>query len=273
MTKTGACLTVQPPIVNGTELGGQEWHDTLFLRYGLEPPDLLMYCDGCQAKFSISHALDFKKGGLVMARHNELRDGIADLAGKTFTPSHVRNDPLIYSGRAVKRTKAAPDRSGGTSTQSEVQPSEVREQKGDLLIRDLWQQGTDSVHDMRVVNTDALTHRKKDPEKCLHEAERGKKKMYLEACLQQRRHFFPFFASVDGLLGVEATATLKRIASRLATEWRQPYSKTCGYINSRVAVTLVRATHLCLRGSWVPAHRISVKRPQWEDGVGLNLFQ
>ena len=45
--------------------------------------------------------------------------------------------------------------------------------------------------------------------------------MYLEACLHQRRHFSPFVASVDGLLGVEATATLKRIASCLATKWKQ----------------------------------------------------
>ena len=59
------------------------------------------------------------------------------------------------------------------------------------------------------------THR---PEKCLEETEKGKKKMYLEACLQQRRHFSPFVASVDGLLGVEAMATLKRIASRLASK-------------------------------------------------------
>ena len=41
-----------------------------------------------------------------MARHNKLRDGVEDLAGKAFTSSHVRNDPLIYSGCAVKRTEA-----------------------------------------------------------------------------------------------------------------------------------------------------------------------
>ena len=51
----------------------------------------------------------------------------------------------------------------------------------------------------------------------------GKKKMYLEACLQQCRHFYPFVASVDRLLGVEATATLKRIASCLANKWKQSY--------------------------------------------------
>ena len=78
---------------------------------------------------------------------------------------------------------------------------------------------------------------------------------------------------MDGLLGVEATATLKMIASRLATKWRQPYSKTCGYVKSRVAITLVRATHLCLRGSPMPAHQNSVQKTQWEDGAGLNNFR
>ena len=91
--------------------------------------------------------------------------------------------------------------------------------------------------------------------------------MYLEACLQQCRHFSPFVASVDRLLGLEATATLKTIASRLATKWKNSYSKTCGYVKRRIAITLVRATHRCIRGSRVPAHRISVQRPQWEDGA------
>ena len=94
-TKTGAWITVQPSTVNGTELGAQEWRDALFLRYGLEPQDLPTYCDGFQARFSISHALDCKKGALVTARHNELHDRVADLAVKAFTSLHVRDDPLI----------------------------------------------------------------------------------------------------------------------------------------------------------------------------------
>ena len=126
---------------------------------------------------------------------------------------------------------------------------------------------------MRVVNTDALTNKTKYPEKCLHEAEWGKKKMYLEACLQQSRNFSPFSASMDRLLGVEATATLNRLANRLATKWKQSYSKTCGYVKSRIAITLVRTTHRFIQGSRVPAHRISVQRPQWENGAGLNLFR
>ena len=94
--------------VNETELGAQEWRDALFIRYGLVPPDLPKYCNVCEARFTISHALDCKKGGLVTVRHNELRDGVADLANKAFTPSHVHNDPIIYSGYALSRTKPTP---------------------------------------------------------------------------------------------------------------------------------------------------------------------
>ena len=117
---------------------------------------------------------------------------------------------------------------------------------------------------MRVVNTDAKSYWEKSTEKCLEEAKKSKKKMYLERCLQQCRHFSPFVTSVDGQLGVEAMTSLKRISSRLASKWRQSYSKMCGYIKRRIAITLVRATHQYIRGSRVHAHTISVQRRQWE---------
>ena len=111
----------------------------------------------------------------------------------------MRNDPLIYQGCAVKRTKAKPVCPSGITNIEDTLP-EAMKQKGDLLIRDLWANRTDSVHDMHVVNTGAKSYWEKSPEKCLEEAEKSKKKMYPEACLQQRQNFSPFVASVDGLL-------------------------------------------------------------------------
>ena len=96
----------------------------------------------------------------------------------------MRYDPLIFTCSAVKRPKAKPDSNSGSTDRDCVPLPEATEQKGDLLIRDIWQNGTDSVHDMRVVNTDAKTHSMKSPEKCLQEAERGKKRMYLDAFLK-----------------------------------------------------------------------------------------
>ena len=96
-----------------------------------------------------------------------------------------------------------------------------------------------------------------DTWKFLQEAKQAKN-MYLEDCLQQRWHFTSFFASVDRLLGVEATDTLKRLASCLAKNWRQPYSRTCGYVKSRVTITLVGSTHRCIQGSRVPGFSFTI---------------
>ena len=244
------------------ELGTQEWQDALFLQYDLDPPDLPHYCDGCKTNLSICHALDYKQGGLVTARQNELRDEVADLAGIYFTPTHVHNNPLIFAGCAVKRSKAKPARSKATKSTSSMLLLEAAEQKGDLLIRDLWQNGTGSVHDMCVVNTDAKFHLAKTLEKYLKEEDRAKKKMYLGACLQQRQNFSPFIDSVDGILGVGTTANLKMIASCLKTKLRQTSSRTYGYVKSRITITLVRSTQRCIRGYRVLAQRISFQRPQ-----------
>ena len=94
--------------------------------------------------------------------------------------------------------------------------------KGGILIRNLWMYRTVSIHDMHVVNTDATSYQSKNPEKCLETAEMEKKKKYLDPCLHQCRNFAPFVASVDGLLRVEAEATLKRISRSLATNCKEP---------------------------------------------------
>ena len=153
--------------MNRTDLRAQEWRDSLFLRYVLDPPDLPQYCDGYNTKLTIYHTLDCKRGGLVTARHNELREGNADLDGKAFTTTHVHDNPLIFTGFSVKRLKANPAGTSGSTDRDGASPPEATEQKGDLLISDLWHNGTDSVHDMRVVNSDAKSHSLKTPEKCL----------------------------------------------------------------------------------------------------------
>ena len=102
---------------------------------------------------------------------------------KYFTSSHVRDDPLIFACYAVKRPKAKMISTKGTTVLEKALPLEATEHKGELLICVLWKNGTKSVHNMHVVNTDAKYHSSKTTEKCLKEAERAKKKIYLEACL------------------------------------------------------------------------------------------
>ena len=70
--QTGVLLLVIPSTANGTKIGAQEWRNSLFLHYVIEPPDLLSHCNGCRVAFSICHALDCKNCGLITAHHNDL---------------------------------------------------------------------------------------------------------------------------------------------------------------------------------------------------------
>ena len=125
-TMTGARLNVQPSTVNGTELGAQKWRDSLFLRYVLDPPELPKIYDGCNTAFSICHSLNCKWGGLFKARHNNLRDGVTDLSGKAFTPTHVREKPLIFAGCTVKKTTAKPSTSKTTPPTKKLEAKKKR---------------------------------------------------------------------------------------------------------------------------------------------------
>jgi hypothetical protein len=262
--ETGAWLSSSPSIVNGTELSTQEFRDALHMRYGITPPDLPLKCDGCDQHFTLQHALSCKKGGLVIFRHNEIRDELVYLAGKAFTPSAIRDEPLIHPCRVAKEDKKSPT----SITSQPVSKSD----RGDIFVRGLWDPQTGCILDVRVTDLDQPSQISMDPAKVLRKHENEKKRKYLQPCLDQRRHFSPFVVSTDGMLGREASCLIKRLSQKLATKWQRPLSHVTSYVRTRLSIAIVRATHLCMRGSRIPAHSMSTRRPLWEDGAGLALF-
>ena len=251
-------LPVVPVPETGTCLSAQEFRDGLYLRYGMEPPRLPSRCDGCHGTFSKGHALSCKKGGLVLLRHNDLRDELAALASKALTPSSVREEPRIYPIRS----------------QTSVDEPVVKDARGDVLIRGLFQRATDCILDVKVSDLDAKSYSKRAPAAALRSLERAKKRQYLQPCLEQRRHFVPFVASVDGLLGSEAQEVLRRLSHLLSEKWSRPYSAVRGYLNARLSLAIVRGSSLCLRGSRVPAKGISFRHhPAWDDAAGAFHLQ
>ena len=144
--------------------------------------------------------------------------------------------------------------------------------RGDVLIRGLWARGMDCIIDIHITNTDATSNCSKDPLKVLAAHEHEKKRKYLQPCLLQRRHFTPFVVSTDGLIGSEGKALLQKLSALMAEKTGKSYAEVCGFINARMSIAIVRATHLCLRGSRIPTSSMSHRRPQWDDGAGLSLF-
>ena len=86
-------LAVTPLERSQFDLSTQEFRDGLALRYKkpllCSPP----YCDGCGSAFSLEHALDCRKGGLVDKRHNDVRDAFGDLASLVWNP--VVREPVV----------------------------------------------------------------------------------------------------------------------------------------------------------------------------------
>jgi hypothetical protein len=128
-----------------------------------------------------------------------------------------------------------------------------------------------AIFDIRVTDTDAPSYRGQDPHKILKKHEREKRTKYLAPCLARRRHFTPLVFSVDGLRGPEVQAASKRLASRLSTKWKRTYSEVCGFVRSRLSISLARSSSLCLRGS----RDTSSRKPsyQWDTGAGLALYR
>ena len=86
------------------------------------------------------------------------------MARKAFKLSHMRGDPLIHTGCTMQSVKSKPYSHLIGRVPSPNNPTVVKEDSGEkvnLLIQDLWQKGTDSIHGMQVVNNDLLYYLKR----------------------------------------------------------------------------------------------------------------
>ena len=206
-----------------------------------------------------------------MSRHNEVRDTHHHLNTLASLASAVLSEPKIFTGREENFVKGAVD---GTVKGLHGKNVKVKwGKKGDLLVKNFWGPGTECIFDVCVTDTDQPSYLHQDPQKALEGHASRKKNKYLSACLLQRRHFTPLITSVDGLMEKEGEAYCQRLASRLADKWQKPYSSVMGYVKARLSIALVRAVHLTIMGSRVPATKIARKRPLWEGAAGLALYR
>jgi hypothetical protein len=184
-------------------------------------------------------------------------------------PAAVRDEPLIIT---VPKQHPTQTKDPNSKNNPPVDDPSNDGDRGDILLRGMWKNQHETIIDIRVTDTDANAHKHQHPYAVLKKQETEKRKKYLQPCLDQRRSFVPFVVSTDGLLGLQAKNLLKQIAKRLAAKWEQPYSVVRGFVNARINLAILRATNLCIRGSRVPASKMS-KRVQWQDGAGLGLFE
>eukprot|EP00923_Selenidium_pygospionis_P029694 GHVN01052882.1.p2 GENE.GHVN01052882.1~~GHVN01052882.1.p2 ORF type:complete len:148 (-),score=27.66 GHVN01052882.1:249-692(-) len=136
----------------------------------------------------------------------------------------------------------------------------------DLMVRGVWEPQEVALLDIRVTDTDATSYLNRTTQQILSEQEREKKTMFAEECRKRRAAFTPFVTSVDGALGSEAKAFMQAIGRQLSKKWAMNYSQTMHWVRTRLSFAIIRATHVCLRGSRMKWRSLGV-----EDGGGLMM--
>ena len=146
-----------------------EFRNALALRYLWTPPGLPSWFDGYGESFTLQHGLDCPKGGLIIRRHNEIRNYLGDMAALVW-PQVIRepvgleddpasDDPGLHLG---------------------------------LGIRGVWQPQVEALFDIRVIDTDAPSYRRRSPVSILDSGAVEKKRVYCSAVEDRRGDFTPF---------------------------------------------------------------------------------
>ena len=188
---------------------------------------------------------------MVILRHDDLKHEFMSLCAQAYGPRSVRNEPSINTFSADNLTQA-------------------KELRGDISVYGFWNNRKTTIFDVRVTDTDQPSYKKRDPEKVLASQEIAKRRVYEPPCNDRRRDFTPLVFSIDGLMGKEAVSASRQLAKKLAGKWNRPYSVVCGYIRSRLSISLVRSVSMLLRNP--RDGMVNRTSPHWESGTALTLY-
>ena len=153
----GVWLSVTPVESNNFDLSVQEFHNALTIRYHKPLLNLPPKYDGCGATSTLDHFLICRKGGLVVQRHNKIRDAIGDLAVLAW--GQVRHDTVVIEA-------------GDQHSETLI---------GHLCVRRVWLPQAEALFDIHVVDTDAQSYLHHTPSRVLLNSEVQKKNKYADA--------------------------------------------------------------------------------------------
>ena len=146
------------------------------------------------------HALSCIMGGLIIECHNKVRDKLFYLSQRSFTSSYVGTKPLIHQGR--------------TRSELEIRQGsdKHKDSRGDVTIQGLWDRQVESLIYVKLGDDDVDTYKYEAMTSLLARWENIKKDKHCNQCHDQRKHFPPFFLSVDGMLGREALVEISQLS-------------------------------------------------------------
>ena len=226
-------LTADPSPQCGTVLNKSDFRDAVCLRYGF-PLDGVPSSCVCGSSLTADHAMTCPAGGYPIARHNHVRDVVADVMRSAF--HDVETEPLLLPFQEE-------DLSGRTANRS-------AEARLDIRARGFWTRQQEAFFDIRVTHPKANILSRSDLKKHLDSHEREKKRNYCERVNQVDRGVFtPLVFSTTGLAGRECLIALKNIADAVVEKNIDlRYADVMKHLRSKLAFCILRWNITCFRG-------------------------
>ena len=182
---------------------------------------------------NVTHALNCKKGGFVIIRHNNVRDFEANLLRKVC--NDVETEPKLQPLSGEQTSGLTGD-----------------EARPDIRARGIWRPGQNGYFDVRITNLNADSQKHLKSDRIYSKHEREKKGQYNNRIMNvEHGTFTPLIFSTTGGVGPECSMFHKYIADRIAIKTDQRYEKILSSIRVKLSFMVIRSCLMCIRGSRV----------------------
>ena len=189
--------------------------------------------------FTVDHAIIYQRGGLVIQRHNEIRDLQAELLDMVCYDVQVEPALQPITGEELARgTNQAPDA------------------RLDVHCRGFWKRQRAAFFDIRVCHPNADSYRDLSPKQIYRIHENEKKRKYNSRVTEiEQGTFTPLVFTTTGGMADECLRYHSRLAELLSAKKQESYATTISWVRAKVSFAILRSALLCLRGSRTPRRR------------------
>ena len=232
MKGASAWLTSLPLRDEGFVLNKREFFDAISLRYKWDLKRLPLKCV-CNEAFTSDHAMQCKRGGYVIRRHNRIRDLFAKLLDDVADGVQVEPPLQPLTGEELP---------ANANSESEA--------RLDVAARGFWQQYEMAFFDIRVFSPFAKSYANISLESMFRSHEAAKKREYNERVIQvEHGSFTPVVLSAFGGMGYETGRFVGKLIEKLSEKRQTEKSVVASYIRRKISFELVKSQVACVRGS------------------------
>ena len=195
-------------------LNKREFRDAIKLRYDWEIADLPAMCT-CGDLFTVDHPLVCRHGGLIIQRHNEIRDLEAEMLRMVCIDVEIEPVLQEITGEELNRgANKAPDA------------------RLDVHARGFWDRQQSAFFDVRVCHPNADSYRELSPKQIFQLHENEKKRQYSRRVFEvEQGTFTPLVFTRTGGMADECKRFHSRLAELLALKKGDDYATTISWIS------------------------------------------